>query len=200
MEGTMGSNIEERVQLMWDRQEIERVLRLYCRAIDRLDLDLLRSVYHCDATDAHGSFDGNAQEFAEFIMGRLPSVTSYGFHTITNSIIDVDGDRAVAESSYYGYHRIPGGLESIAAYFGEPYAAAAQRAGTIEQEHEYICGGRYLDRFERRRDSVWRIAQRKITNEWSQCQPTTQVLEGSRADYNLPGARDRSDPMYQLTL
>ncbi len=197
----MTSSLEQRVQLVWDRQEIERVLRMYCRAIDRLDLDLLRSVYHPDATDSHGSFDGNAHQFAEFIMGRLPAVTSYGFHTVTNSIIDVDvdGDRAVAESSYFGYHRIPGGIESISSYFGAEYAALAQREQTIDEEHEYVCGGRYLDRFERR-DGVWRIAQRRITNEWSQCRPTSHVLAGSRAEYDLPGTRDRSDPVYELTL
>lgn len=195
----MTSELERRVQIMWDRQEIERVLRTYCRAIDRLDLELLKSVYHPDATDAHGSFDGNAHEFAEFMIARISAITTYGFHTITNSIIDIDGDQAVSESSYYGYHRVPGGLKAISAYFGESYAADAQRDGTIDQEHEYICGGRYLDRFERR-EGVWRIAKRVITNEWSQCQPTSHVLEGSRADYNLPGARDRSDPVYRLTL
>jgi hypothetical protein len=195
----MTSELERRVQIMWDRQEIERVLRTYCRAIDRLDLELLKSVYHPDATDAHGSFSGNAHEFAEFIIDRMSAITTYGFHTITNSIIEVDGDRAVSEASYYGYHRVPGGVKSISAYFGDTYAASAQRDNTIDQEHEYTCGGRYLDRFERR-EGVWRIAQRAITNEWSQCRPTSHVLEGGRADYNLPGARDRSDPVYQLTL
>ncbi len=193
------NDLEVRVQLVWDRQEIERVLRTYCRAIDRLDLELLKSVYHSDATDAHGSFDGNAHEFAEYIMGRLPAVTSYGFHTITNSIIDVDGDRAVAETSYFGYHRVHPGYDSISSYFGERYAKDADAAGTLDREHEYICGGRYLDRFERR-EGVWRIARRRITLEWSQCRVTSHVLEGSRADYDLPGARDRSDPVYELTL
>lgn len=68
----------------------------------------------------------------------------------------------------------------------------------LDREHEYLCGGRYLDRFERREDGVWRIGQRRITVERSQCQVTSHVFGGSRGAYNLPGARDRSDPLYQL--
>jgi hypothetical protein len=71
-----------------DRQEIEQKLRTYCRAIDRLDEDLLRSIYHRDGVDLRGSFEGNAHEFAAFIMKRIKQVTTYGFHTITQSIID----------------------------------------------------------------------------------------------------------------
>ncbi|MWA03218.1 nuclear transport factor 2 family protein [Actinomadura sp. LD22] len=195
----MTSELERRVQLIWDRQEIERVLRRYCRAIDRLDLDLLRSVYHPDATDAHGTFEGDAHEFAEFIVDRIRRQTSYGFHTVTNAIIEVDGDRATSESSYFGYHRIPGGWDSVSAFFGEGYAASAKADGALDQEHEYVCGGRYLDRFARR-DGTWRILRRRITNEWNQCRPSAHLLEGGRAAYDLPGARDRTDPVYDLTL
>lgn len=38
-----------------DRAAIENVLGTYCRAIDRLDLELLRSVYHPDAVDDHAA-------------------------------------------------------------------------------------------------------------------------------------------------
>jgi hypothetical protein len=188
------------LQVFIDRQEIEQIVRLYCRAIDRADVELLKSVYHPDATDAHGNFEGNAHEFAEFIMVKLRETTSYGFHTITQSIIDVDGDRAAAESTYWGYHRIYAGWDKIAHYFGETYARAARDAGTIEQEHEYVCGGRYIDRFERRQ-GVWKIARRVITNEWRQCGPAMgDQHEGELAHFNLPGRRDRDDPVYRNLL
>lgn len=193
----MTSDLERRLQLALDRQEIERVLYTYCRAIDRLDLELLRSVYHPDAIDYHGSFEGNAHEFAEFIIDRIRRQTTYGFHTVTNPIIEIDGDRAICESAYMGYHRVPGGWESVSAFFGEAYATEAEREGTLDQEHEYLCGGRYLDRFERR-DGVWRIWRRRITNEWNQCRPSTHLLDGGRKHYDLPGARDRTDPVYDL--
>ena len=186
------------LQLVLDRQEIEQVVRRYCRAIDRCDVELLKWVYHPDGTDAHGNFEGNAHAFADFIMGELHETVSYGFHTITQSIIDVQGDLAAAESTYMGYHRIPAGWEKICSYFGETYAIAAEVAGTLGQEHEYVCGGRYIDRFERR-NGEWKIAKRVITNEWRQIGPALgDMREGKVAAFNLPGTRDRSDPVYRI--
>jgi SnoaL-like domain len=183
-----------------DRQEIEQVVRRYCRAIDRLDVELLKSVYHPDATDSHGNFTGNAHDFADFIIEELRGTVSYGFHTITQSIIDIGGDSAAAESTYFGYHRIPPGWDSISSYFGKTYASEAKTAGTLSREHEYVCGGRYVDRFERRSGS-WKIAKRIITNEWRQTGPALgDQTEGKLAAFNLPGARDRSDPVYRILL
>jgi hypothetical protein len=183
-----------------DRQEIEQKIRLYCRAIDRMDEELLRSLYHADGVDLHGSFEGNAHEFARFILGEIARLTSYGFHSVTQSIIDVDGDIAAAESIYIAYHRIPGGWDPISTWFGETYARAAQAAGTLDREHESSCGGRYLDRFERR-DGAWKIARRRITNEWNCNGVASTILdEGELAHFNLPGARDRSDPVYGILL
>jgi SnoaL-like domain len=92
-----------------------------------------------------------------------------------------------------------GGGNSVSTYFGETYAAEARDRGALEQEHEHICGGRYLDRFERR-DDVWRIAARRITNEWNQCQPNIERWEGRLAAMRLPGSRDRHDPVYANSL
>lgn len=35
---------------VWDRQQIHDVVLRYCQGINRLDLDLVRSAYHCSAT------------------------------------------------------------------------------------------------------------------------------------------------------
>jgi hypothetical protein len=189
-----------RLRVCCDRQEIEQKIRLYCRAIDRMDEALLRSLYHADGVDLHGSFEGNAHEFAHFILGEIRRLTSYGFHSVTQSIIDVEGDVAAAESIYIAYHRIPGGWESVSRWFGESYAQAARMAGTLDAEHENSCGGRYLDRFERR-EGEWKIARRQITNEWNRNGVASTILdEGELAHFNLPGARDRSDPVYAILL
>ena len=190
----------DKLQLVIDRQEIEQLLRLYCRAIDRLDVELLRSIYHPDGVDAHGQFEGNAHEFAGFIIDYLRKNTSYCFHTITQSIIDVEGDVAAAESTYIGYERIPGGWESLSGFFGKRYAAAAREAGTLEREHQHTCGGRYIDRLEKRRGE-WKVLRRRITNEWNECQVTSHIWDdGNLANYNLPGTRDRGDPVYANLL
>lgn len=196
----MASIPENKLQAMIDRQEIEQLLHLYCRAIDRLDSELLKSIYHPDGTDDHGSFSGNAHEFADFIMAEIRETTLYGFHTVTQSIIDVEGVQAAAESTYIGYHRIEGTAQSLLRFFGETYATEAEKQGQLGKDHEYICGGRYLDRLEKR-DGVWRILRRKITNEWNQCQVASHIFDEGRPQlFNLPGARDRSDPVYANCL
>lgn len=190
----------KQLQLLIDRQEIEQVLKTYCRAIDRLDKELLKSVYHPDGTDDHGIFNGNAHEFAEFIIGALSEVIIDGMHTVTHSLIDVQGNFATSESYYIAYQRCPGGSEKTAAFFGERYAEAMKKAGKIDSDHDYLCGGRYIDLFEKR-GGEWKILRRKITNEWSIIQPSSRITDqGHVAAFNLPGRRDKSDPVYANRL
>jgi hypothetical protein len=192
----MTEDLEARVRLALDRQEIEHVLKTYCRAIDRCDLELLKTVYHPDGTDDHGSFSGNAIEFAEQIIPSLREGILDGMHTVTHCMIEVVGDFATSESYYWAYQQCPGGEEAVTAFFGERYAAQQLAQGTIDSKQDYYCGGRYIDLFERR-DGNWKILRRKITNEWNDIRPTTRITDqGHVAHYNLPGRRDRMDPVY----
>lgn len=196
----MDESLEARLRLALDRQEIEHMLKLYCRAIDRCDLDLLRTIYHPDGTDDHGSFCGNAMEFAEVIIPSLRDAILDGIHTVTHCTIDVDGDFATSESYYWAYQRTPGGAEAVTGFFGQAYAARAIADGTIDGCHDYYCGGRYIDLFERR-DGAWKILRRKITNEWNDIRPSTRITDaGHVAHYNLPGRRNRQDPVYLNTI
>jgi hypothetical protein len=192
----MDETLAVEVGMLLDRQAIERVLGLYCRAIDRLDLELLRSVYHPDGTDDHGSYSGNAQEFAKRIISSLAEVVIDGMHTVTHSVIEVRGRFATAESYYLAYQLCPGGREKLAAFFGEPYARAAEGQGGLTGNHDYFCGGRYIDLFEKRAGE-WKILRRRITNEWNVVRPSSRITDqGYIAAYNLPGRRDRQDPVY----
>jgi hypothetical protein len=180
-----------------DRAEIENLLGTYCRAIDRLDLELLKTVYHPDAIDDHGAIHANAHEFAEQIIPTLAQVCVYSMHTVTHAVIDVQGDEAVSEAYYLGFHTIGSDGEAVRNFFGEGYVAAQRAAGTLAGRHEYICGGRYLDRLQRR-DGVWRIQARKITNEFNVCRPETALNEAMPAAFAVPSRRDRDDPLYRL--
>lgn len=196
----MDNGLEARLRLALDRQEIEHVLKLYCRAIDRCDLELLKTVYHPDGTDDHGSFSGNAMEFADIIIPSLRDGILDGMHTVTHCTIDVEGDFATSESYYWAYQRAHGGEEAVSAFFGPDYAAKAKADGTIDQYQDYYCGGRYIDLFERR-NGQWKILRRKITNEWNDIRPSNRITEqGHVAHYNLPGRRDRQDPVYLNTI
>lgn len=182
-----------------DRAAIEDVLGSYCRAIDRLDLDLLKSVYHADGVDDHGAMCLNAHEFADKIVVALKDVCEYSMHTITQSVIDIRGDRAMSESYYIGYHVISAGVESVSKFFGPTYLDAQQKAGTLDRGHVYMCGGRYIDVLHKR-DGAWRIWRRKMTNEWGVCQPESNAKEGLPAAFYAPGSRDRHDPVYTMAL
>jgi hypothetical protein len=192
----MNNSVDEKVQVLIDRQEIEQILKLYCRAIDRLDLELLKTVYHPDGTDDHGSFSGNAHEFAVQIIAALKTTILDGMHTVTHSAIDVQGLFATSESYYWAYQLCPGGEQRVSDFFGERYAAAVRQQGAIERHHDYFCGGRYIDLFEKRA-GAWKILRRKITNEWNVIQPSVRITDqGHVAAYNLPGVRGKLDPVY----
>ena len=52
------------VDQLSDLESIRDVARRYCRGVDRLDLEEMKSAYWPDATDDHVTFVGNAWEFA----------------------------------------------------------------------------------------------------------------------------------------
>jgi hypothetical protein len=187
----------DRLIVSADRAEIENLLGIYCRAIDRLDLELLKTVYHADAIDDHGAICANAHEFANQIIATLGQICTYSMHTVTHAVIDIRGDKAISEAYYLGYHLIDGNTDAIGNFFGPAYQEAQRKAGKLNQPHAYICGGRYLDELHKR-DGVWRIFRRKITNEFSICQAEETAAEGMPAAFSVPSRRDRDDPLYAL--
>jgi hypothetical protein len=63
------STIDPRLQALLDKQEIYELVCAYCNAADRHDHAKMRTLYHEDAIDEHGSlFSGPAMQFIE----RLP--------------------------------------------------------------------------------------------------------------------------------
>jgi hypothetical protein len=65
----------------------------------------------------------------------------------------------------------------------------------------WIAGGRYLDRLERREGS-WRIILRNNVIEWSGLVPTMAIPYAEVPDIHTNGApsRNRQDPSYQRPL
>lgn len=132
-----------------DREAIRDVILRYCRASDRADADLLRTVYWPDAHDDHLEFSGDTEAFIAYSIPVLTAMR-YNMHKVGNMLIAIDGNRAEAESYFHAYHSI---------------------------EHEGVrrdafSGGRYLDIFEKR-DDEWRIIRRFVTVEWFRDMPDT---------------------------
>ena len=152
----------------------------YARGVDRKDAELLRFCYHPDAIDAHWSFIGNGQEFADEILKphQMRAIPVFK-HFIANILIELDGDRAFCESSYL---------------FTQSLQLDDRRTAAMTAE------GRYLDVFERR-DGEWRIFHRLLVNEagaWSLPIPMPYAAGGAPvADERQRVGAFPDDPVYR---
>jgi hypothetical protein len=193
------SDIDQKnLQALLDQRDIERVLTTYARAVDRQDIELLRSCYHPDAINHNAVSRSNAWEFAETLLPLMRRLFSGTMHHVTHSDIRILGDEAAVESYFIAWHLVVGGYEEIVTMFGSAYADEMQRLGTLEGGHDFVGAGRYLDRFERR-DGIWRIAERNVTMEWNHYGPVTHGSPESLFG-KMPAwaRRDRTDPVYRL--
>ena len=154
-----------------DREEIRDVLLRYCRGVDRCDEELVRSVYHEDATDDHGTFKGSGHEFASVVVPMLRAQWRSTVHALHNVSIDLDGDAAFVESGFVATHR----------------------SLTDQDPTDFVFGGRYIDRFECR-DGVWKIASRLVVHDWSRLEPVGTELDLSMFEQ---GRQDQTDPSYR---
>ena len=158
------------LQVMVDRAAITDLIHRYSRAVDRLDADLLRSVYWPDGTDDHGIFVGSAPDYVDWVMAFVGAWIST-HHDNSNVMIELDGDLAYGECHWVGWYRRQDG----------------------DQVVDQVSVGRYLDRFERR-DGEWRILHRACISDWSRSAP----FEGKQRDHRLSGRRGPTDLVYQV--
>jgi len=162
---------------MLDRQAILDCLNRYARGLDRRDLEMLRSVFHPDATDHHGA-SAEYHPAATALIADWDTRDvhrTFSQHLIINTSIDLDGDIAHTES----YFQLVVGLKPGA---------------RPEQPRLTLGGGRYVDRFERR-DGAWRIARRVLVLEYG------AALEEAQLPHVLAWARrDPSDPSFARPL
>lgn len=156
---------------MTDREEIHHLVLSYCRAVDRLQYDDIRTVYSKGGIDHHTGFDGTADEFVAWLRTLLPRLDGT-MHITGNHLSTVVGDRAVSET--YG----------TAVHWGTPADDPARN---------FTSGFRYVDDLVRE-DGRWRIAERFALREWTRVDVGHRDPEGA----GPRGSRDRTDPLYRL--
>jgi hypothetical protein len=194
----MNSTESERLKELLDQRDIERVLATYARAVDRQDLELLKSCYHHDAINHNAVSRSNAWEFAEMLLPLMRRLFSATMHHVTQTDVRVQGDQASCESYFIAWHLVVGGYEDVVAMFGAAYADEMRRAKTVDGGHDFVGSGRYLDRFERR-NGIWRIAERNVTMEWNHYGPVTHGSpESMYGRMPARARRDPTDPVYRL--
>ncbi|MBW0018061.1 MAG: nuclear transport factor 2 family protein [Mycobacterium sp.] len=169
------------VRELADKQQITEVLYRIARGTDRGDVDLYASGFHDDGTDYHGLANGPVRNIVAN-LARSPLLLTQ--HSISNVLIDLDGDTARVESYFTSFH---------------------QRRDDRDQLHDEIVRGRYWDRFERRA-ACWKIARRVVLWDWSRVEPSgqswfDQIRQRSGADDKfIFGRRDREDMTYTDVL
>ena len=175
MSGAAGPDAARLARLL-DRQDIMDCLIRFSRAMDRFDRELFLSAFHADATIAAGDFVGGPVDLYDWASALHEQGQVATHHNLLNHSCDVDGDSAHTET-YYLF------------------------VGRNRDETNWIAGGRYIDRFERRQDG-WKIALRTNVIEWSGMVPTMPIPFAEIADINGNGApaRSREDPSYTRPL
>lgn len=151
------------------KQSCYDTLMRYARGIDRCDPKLVGSTYHADAYDDHGGYQGDARGFIDWVKPSVMDTFTCTMHKLGNSLIEIEDDRA----------------------FAETYAIAHHVSGDAEEPSDMIMGVRYIDELEDR-GTGWKIAHRQMSFEWER-----SVLVGSQQEYGgfYRGLRDGRDPV-----
>lgn len=164
------------LQALLAKQEITEILYRYCRAFDRIDDDLAKSVWHMDGTCNYSNrSDGPDVLFRDYLG---PSSTARArfrnhSHQITNVLIEIEGDKAASEAYF------------TASLQSEP------KDGVIT---EHLYRGRYLDRWSRR-EGPWAIDHRHtIFDSYTPIDFDAARLVGVNLELTR---RDRQDPSYR---
>jgi hypothetical protein len=165
-----------RLEYLLHRQEILDCQTRFSRGMDRFDRELFLSAFHQDALIAAGPFVGGPVELYDWASKLHEQGQAATHHNLLNHTCDIDGDVAHTET-YYLF------------------------VGRNRDETNWIAGGRYIDRVERR-NGAWKIALRTNAIEWSGMVPTMPLPFADVPGIQLNGVPSRSedDPSYQRPL
>jgi len=165
-----------KIQYWINKNEIQDLLNLYCRAADRRDHKAMRELYHPDAIDDHGGFfKGLATDFID----KLPEIQApmeILHHNITTVNIEIDGNYAEGEVYVLAFHTVAG----------------------PDGPTDVLIGGRYLDKYEKREDT-WKFSHRAVVADWVKIDsPSSVDLSHPFVDGSHIGCSGRDDPSYKF--
>jgi len=164
------ADLPRELRCLIDKEQIRECILRYCRGVDRFDEALMLDCYHPDAIDDHG-VERTAKDFISKAMQRDPSISRV--HHVGNILVDLHGDVAFVETYWVAYQ---------AWSEGDDYFVRSR------------CG-RYADRFERR-DGQWKIAHRRVIDDWS----SVQRVDGVISDASVHrGTTFPNDPIYVMS-
>jgi hypothetical protein len=168
------------LQRLLDRSALEQLSGTYMRGLDRRDPQLLRSVFHDDATTHYGSFRGAPDDFVAMAMRALAS--------------HVSNQHFLGQINLWFGPETAG--ERLRRATGEVYFQAFHRVSDGDGRTDLFICGRYVDRYECR-NGEWRIAHRTEVVDWARTEPTADDYLPARPHVVL-GRRDRTDLSYRI--
>ena len=167
-----GAPDQRTLEVLLDKQEIHELHCRYCRGIDRLDPDLVRSVFHEDAVEHHPPwFIGNAHDYVgSFVKEATGRLRGPWFHMFANELVEVHGDVAYSEIYLLNINRYE--LDGV----------------------DFLLAGRYIERLERRNGS-WKISWRARLHDLTRVDPTpaTWIDSWPPVGADALGARSSAD-------
>jgi ketosteroid isomerase-like protein len=165
----------DRLRRLLDREDIRDCLHRYCRGVDRVDAEAIRSSYWPDAVDHHGAYRGGPEGLIELVLQGY-SATDHVVHTICSTGIEVRGAQADVEAYFLAWH-----------------ALETDDAGVRIQT---FLAGRYLDVFEKR-EGEWRVLRRTVVYDWIAKSPLPAGLGDEAFAARQPvGRHAPHDPLY----
>jgi hypothetical protein len=175
---------------MASRMAIQDLVYRWCRAIDRLDFEAMRSVFHDDALDNHNQYNGDIPGLVAWIKGRHEKIT-FSMHMVGNMVIEFASPTvALSESYLWVMQRYP--ADAKEALVGVTGGAK----GMEGQGMDLMACSRYVDRHEKR-NGEWRIAHRSVVTDWKGLQPFDSQAPLPRPEWNI-GSHSTQDPLYRM--
>ncbi len=170
----MNPDMEKALVELIDKEAIRECIHRYCRAVDRADPDLLRTIYWPEAQERHGPFEGSVEKYVEFFMGFV-GTQEIMQHSVGTIAIELDGDKAKVESYFFSHQR------------------CLNAAGFLA---DIFMGGRYLDKMEKR-GREWRTADRLVMFDWMREMPDAYDFKTEIFGFQpKPGSVGPDDPLY----
>lgn len=170
----MNPEIEKALVELLDKDAIRDCIHRYCRAVDRADANLLRTIYWPEAKERHGPFDGSAENYIEFFMNFVGTQQMMQ-HSVGTVTIELKGGKAKVESYFFSHQRCLNAHGVLADIF---------------------MGGRYLDKMEKR-GREWRTADRLVMFDWMREMPDVYDFKTEIFGFQpKPGSIGPDDPVY----
>lgn len=165
--------MDSRLQALIDHHEIRDVLSAYCQGSDRVDGERMAGVFHPESWIDHANNHSDGRTFVADALPEQVEYTSLVWHQMGQSMIQVDGDNARAET----------------------YVLVAIRKSAARGNLLDLMGGRFVDTFVRK-DGRWLIKTRIQLRDWS------VTVESGRDDLAksafATGHASGEDPFYQI--